>query len=435
MTWSRHAVNIAIPIAGIALFLALSKFGARQIALETTLLALVGAIVVRMYGAYLSSWFDGRRPLRIAVVGWGEQAHRLSFQLHQSEVDRYKVVGFISDDSPDYAIFDGVLPRLGRIESLRAIVQANSIDLLVLSPDASRFDAFEEVVDTCLDLPVRMIELNSLHEQLFGYVPIGTINAAWFQYVMHPSHRLQLQPRGKRAFDLIVGTLIALFALPIVAVLCLIVKLWDGGPAFYRQRRIGERGKEFQITKLRTMCTDAESEGQPKWSGSDDQRVTGIGRLLRRTHLDELPQIFSVLRGEMTIIGPRPERPEFVETLEKSVPYYSRRHLIRPGVTGWAQVRCGYVNSVLGSAWKMGHDLYYLKHRTLLLDLLILVETVRALFVGEHNQLHAPDEELVLRDRTDIPVEALDYVPERNPQPAVSAIPMTIESPRDTAPA
>ncbi len=432
MTWGRHAIDVAIPMLGIALFLALSKFGEQQIASETTFLALAGAIVVRMNGVFLSSWFDSRRPLRVAVVGWGEQAHRLSFQLHQAEVNRYEIVGFISDDAPDYAIFDGALPRLGQIESLRAIVQENSIDLLVLSPDASRFEAFEEVADTCLDLPVRMIELNSLHEQLFGYVPIGTINAAWFQYVMHPSHRLQLQPKRKRVFDLTVGTVIALFALPIVAVLALIVKLWDGGPAFYRQSRIGERGKEFQITKLRTMCVDAESEGQPKWSGSDDQRVTGIGRLLRRTHLDELPQIFSVLKGEMTIVGPRPERPAFVEKLEESVPHYSRRHLVRPGVTGWAQVRCGYVNSVLGSAWKMGHDLYYLKHRTLLFDLLILVETVRALFIGEHNQLHIPDEELVLHDRTDIPVEALDYMAEQDPQPAVVAIPMAIESPRET---
>ncbi len=434
MTWGRHALNIAVPALGVGLFLLFTGFDARQTGLEPVFAALVGAVIVRMSGAYLASWFDSRRPLRIAVVGWDEPAHRLSYQLQESRVDKYHVVGFISDDdSPDYAIFDGALPRLGRIEDLRSIVQEKAVDLLVLSPEASKLDTFEDVAGSCLDLPVRMIELNALHEQLFGYVPIGTINSAWFQYVMHPSRPWQLQPWGKRAFDLIIGTFIAVLALPLLAVLALMVKMSDGGPAFYRQRRIGEHGREFQITKIRTMRTDAEAEGRPTWSGADDPRVTGIGRVLRRTHLDELPQIFSVLKGEMTIVGPRPERPAFVEKLEKTVPHYSRRHLVRPGVTGWAQVRCGYVNSVLGSAWKMGHDLYYLKHRSPMFDLLILVETVRTLIIGEHNQLHVPDQELVLRKQEGTQKEPLHVLPSQDSQPAASDGNWPMEAAAETA--
>ena len=418
MTWGRHAQNIAAPTLGVALFFVMGKFSAHQIGLEPMIIAIFGAVVVRIGGTRLVRQIEQRRPLRIAVVGERDPTHELKSQLQENDVSKYQVIGNISTNgASNFATSNGNIPPLGQVKDLREIVKQNSVDLLVLSVESSRHADFDEVADSCLDLPVGMIGLNSLHEQLFGYVPIGRIDSAWFQYVMHPRFRLQLQPWGKRVFDLIFGVVISTIVLPLLAVLALAIRLFDGGPAFYSQQRIGEGGRRFRVVKLRTMYTDAEVEGHPKWSCPRDPRITKIGRLLRRTHLDELPQIINVLRGEMTFVGPRPERPAFVETLEKTVPYYSRRHLVRPGVTGWAQVRCGYVNSVLGSAWKMGHDLYYLKHRSPLFDLLILVETARTVFVGDHDQLSVPEKEIVLIDRAGVQNDDFDPLPGHDTQP------------------
>ncbi len=436
MTWGRHAQNIATPTLGVALFFVMGKLNAHQIGLEPMLIAMFGAIVVRIGGMQLVRQIERRRPLRIAVVGESDLIHGLKLLLQENGVSEYQVIGNISTNgASNLATSNGNVQPLGQIKDLREIVKQNSVDLLALSVESSRHAGFDEVADSCLDLPVRMIELNALHEQLFGYVPIGKIDSAWFQYVMHPHYRLQLQPWGKRVFDLIFGSVISVIVLPLLTVLALAIRLFDGGPAFYGQQRIGEGGRKFQVLKLRTMYTDAEAEGHPKWSCSRDPRITKIGRLLRRTHLDELPQIINVLKGEMTFVGPRPERPAFVETLEKTVPYYSRRHLVRPGVTGWAQVRCGYVNSVLGSAWKMGHDLYYLKHRTPLFDLLILVETARTVLVGDHDHLSVPEEEIVLTDRTGVRNDDFDPVSGHDAQPVLPAGQWQAGRQRETMPA
>jgi lipopolysaccharide/colanic/teichoic acid biosynthesis glycosyltransferase len=165
---------------------------------------------------------------------------------------------------------------------------------------------------------------------------------------------------------------------PLVLVLALLVRL-DGGPAIFAQERIGEGGHPFRLYKLRTMLVG--SGDVAAWARKGDPRTTAIGRILRRTHLDELPQLVNVLRGEMSLVGPRPEQPEFVELLERLLPFYQRRHLIRPGLTGWAQVRCGYANSERDAAWKLCNDLYYVKHRSLGLDLLLLAETAGLLLM------------------------------------------------------
>jgi lipopolysaccharide/colanic/teichoic acid biosynthesis glycosyltransferase len=177
------------------------------------------------------------------------------------------------------------------------------------------------------------------------------------------------------------GALVAgIGLLPLVAALSFYIKR-DGGPALFTQTRIGEGGRPITVYKLRTMRVGADSSVQ--WSSVDDPRVTRIGRFLRRTHLDELPQLLNVLRGEMSLVGPRPEQPEFVTRLENTLPLYRRRHLIKPGITGWAQICCGYAGSDVGSAWKLCHDLFYMKHRSLRFDLVILAYTVRTLFL-EH---------------------------------------------------
>jgi lipopolysaccharide/colanic/teichoic acid biosynthesis glycosyltransferase len=172
--------------------------------------------------------------------------------------------------------------------------------------------------------------------------------------------------------DVLASVVLGVLTFPLVLTLALLVRV-DGGPAIFAQERIGEGGRPFRLYKLRTMRVG--SDDAAAWAREGDPRTTAIGRILRPTHFDELPQLYNVIRGEMSFVGPRPEQPEFVELLERLLPFYQRRHLIRPGVTGWAQVRCGYAGSERGAAWKLCNDLYYVKHRSLGLDLLLITET------------------------------------------------------------
>jgi len=255
------------------------------------------------------------------------------------------------------------------------VLERHDVNMLLIDAGASRIEVFDQLADMCLDLPLRVCELTQFYEDVLGHVPVTEIESTWFRYIMHPRFR-STDRQAKRALDLAVVLVAGAVFLPVLGLCALLIKLHDGGPVLFRQRRIGTRGREFTVLKLRTMRT---GPAVARWSSSDDERVTPIGRLLRRTHLDELPQLVNVLRGEMSVVGPRPEQPEFVERLEHTLPYYSRRHLIKPGLTGWAQVRCGYAGSDTGSAWKLCHDLFYLKHQSLGFDLAILGETARTL--------------------------------------------------------
>jgi len=349
------------------------------------------------------------RCLRTAVIGLPHSAGMLGRELELAGNRRYRVVGVITP-SGAAASEEGVtdLPLLGSLDRLGSLVESHGIDLLLMSGSISRLAVFDEMARSCLHLPVRLWELTGFYEAVFGHVPVAEINASWFQYIMHPRFNAGAGAT-KRTMDLLVGVLVAIPCLPLIALLALLVKR-DGGPAFFTQVRIGEGGKPFTVYKLRSM-REGEAPA-PEWATAEDPRVTRIGRILRKTHLDELPQLLNVLRGDMSIVGPRPEQPTFVDRLEETIPFYSRRHLVRPGVTGWAQVRCGYAGSDLGSAWKLCHDLYYLKHRSLTLDLAIIAETLRTLVADRQYGIEPSGVTFILR--ADSP-EALQ------PQAAASA--------------
>jgi exopolysaccharide biosynthesis polyprenyl glycosylphosphotransferase len=200
------------------------------------------------------------------------------------------------------------------------------------------------------------------------------VDESWFLFD-RPLRARRTYAAIKRLTDVIAGLLGSLLVCLIFPIIALLVRLDDGGPVFFRQERVGRGRKPFFIWKFRTMQVDAEADG-PVWAVPDDARVTRLGRLLRRTRLDELPQFFNVLRGDMSLVGPRPERPQFVRLLERAVPFYQRRHLMRPGITGWATVRFGYGDTVTDKWRSHEYDLYYLKHRSPLLDLEILARTV-----------------------------------------------------------
>ena len=213
-------------------------------------------------------------------------------------------------------------------------------------------------------------------------MPIELLKVSWLIYG-NGYRQGWLRTLVKRTFDLVVATSLLLVTLPVMAIAALAIALESGAPIIYRQERVGFRGRIFTVFKFRSMGLDAERGGQARWAVARDPRVTRVGRVIRRLRIDELPQLFNVLRGEMSFVGPRPERPEFVEMLTGQVPFYAVRHSVKPGLTGWAQVRYSYGASVEQSVRKLEYDLYYVKNHTLLLDVLVLLETVRVVLLGE----------------------------------------------------
>jgi lipopolysaccharide/colanic/teichoic acid biosynthesis glycosyltransferase len=220
----------------------------------------------------------------------------------------------------------------------------------------------------------RLLRIRDHYEQTMRRAMLDDLDESWFLFD-RPLRRRPVYAAVKTVIDLAAGLIGSLIALLVVPLVWLVYRLDDRGPVFYLQERIGLHGHPFRMWKFRTMQVDAEAEG-PVWASADDDRVTRLGRLLRSTHLDELPQFFNVLRREMSLIGPRPERPVFVRLLGRAIPFFDRRHLVRPGVTGWAVVRFGYSGSVRDKWIIHEHDLYYLKHRSLPLDLEIVARTV-----------------------------------------------------------
>jgi exopolysaccharide biosynthesis polyprenyl glycosylphosphotransferase len=373
----RALAPLAAPLMAFAILGVLDLLDVLPLSLpEVALLCVLGALSTMLL--LIAPRSPSGQPTRIGVVGSAGTADDLRAELQAREIHSFVVVGHILwedrvDDQFDRRV--GPAP-LGTRGELAETVFSEQLDLLLIAPSVPRMTFFEEVESTCSHADVRVLELASFYERVFGHVALRAINAAWFQWVMHPRYSPRIPP-AKRSLDLFIASLVALVAAPFLAAAALAIKL-EGGPAFYRQTRIGEGGRQFQILKLRSM-RPADADAPARWSSADDDRVTSLGRFLRRTHLDELPQIVNVLKGDMSIVGPRPEQPGFVESLEESVHFYSRRHTVRPGVTGWAQVRCGYAGSHEGTLWKLSHDLYYLKHRSVTFDLLILGETVRTL--------------------------------------------------------
>lgn len=385
MPIARYAFNALVPAAGVAVALLPGAFGVSLIAPRVATAALVAAVLVTVVAGVLEGRFESDRPIWLAVVGPPSFAHKLAAELTDTGIRAYKVIGYLGEE-PDGTHSN--VRWLGYLDDVRSAVQRERIDLLVLAPQNPRMPIFEQVARDCLDLPVRMIEATALYEDILGHVPIGTINSAWFQFIMHPRYSPS-SPLSKRVLDLVVSALLVILSAPLMLLCALAVKLEDRGPVLYRQRRVGEEGREFDMIKFRTMRPDADWLRESRAEG---ELITHVGRLLRKTHLNELPQLLQVLRGEMTLVGPRPEPPELVEELSGLVPYYERRALVKPGLTGWAQVRCGYAGSHYGTAWKMCHDLYYIKHRSARLDLLILVQTLHALLEREdEEQLPAKD--------------------------------------------
>jgi sugar transferase (PEP-CTERM system associated) len=265
---------------------------------------------------------------------------------------------------------------VGTLEEVESLLSDGKISKLVISMTERRGNLPVKNLLTCKLRGVDIIDSPTFYETLTGKLLVENIHPSWFIY--SSGFRVTSFRRAcKRALDIllsIVGIILVLPALPVIA---LLIKATSPGPVLFRQKRVGEGGCEFTLMKFRTMRNDAEEATGPVWAKEDDPRITKLGCWLRKTRIDEIPQMFNVLKGEMSFIGPRPERPEFVEQLSETIPYYGKRHFVRPGITGWAQVKYRYGASEEDALEKLRYDLYYIKNYSLILDLMIVLETIK----------------------------------------------------------
>jgi exopolysaccharide biosynthesis polyprenyl glycosylphosphotransferase len=317
--------------------------------------------------------------VRLLLVGTsGKSAETLLHDIRRGRAGGYELVGVVAEpDSSD--AYTAEIPVLGCVDELDEVIAEHRPDLVVLTPAKHR-ETFLRLLDAA-EAGFRVVEFAEFYEYAFGRVPIEDLPHEWFMSVLH-LYRRPYSRLAKRSIDIIGALVLLLLTLPLFPLLALLVRLTPG-PVFFPQVRLGEHGKLFTIYKFRTMRADAERPGQAVWAGAQDPRVTSAGALMRRLRLDELPQLWNVLCGEMSLVGPRPERPEFVEELSRSVPNWTRRHLVKPGLTGWAQVRQGYAASAEATSVKLSYDLWYLRHRSLTVDLAILLRTTSAVLRGD----------------------------------------------------
>jgi len=314
---------------------------------------------------------------RVLIVGAGNGGVQLAEELYGNPDLPFRCLGLLVEDGEDWT--SETVRVLGTTDDVEDLLELWEPDIAVLASGENG-----KTVSAVLDGEengIRLLSLPHFYEHVFGRVPIHTLSPTWFMSLVHL--RKRPYPRiTKRVFDLVVVSVGLVLASPLFLLGAILVRLSGPGPVFYRQWRLGERGRPFQMLKFRTMIDGAEPPDQAIWAVVGDPRVTRVGRIMRRTRLDELPQLWNVLIGEMSIVGPRPERTEFYELLAGEIPYWTRRHLIKPGITGWAQVCRGYTSNVGGAAEKLAYDLYYLKHQSLLLDLAVTAKTTTTLLSG-----------------------------------------------------
>lgn len=316
---------------------------------------------------------------RAVIVGAGSAGQMAAELLRRHVRVNYQIVGFVDDDpARQGASFEGI-GVLGISERLPAVAAAaGATDIVLAITPTIRPKLFATLL-SCQEQGYTIYPLPVLYEELAGRVPLAYLDHDWWTLWQHRHSPFRKIYRGfKRLMDVVLA-LTALGALVLPGlVIALAIRLDSPGPVFYRQVRIGQGGRPITVTKFRTMIAGAEADGQPRWTQTGDERITRVGRWLRRARLDEWPQFLNLLDGSMTLIGPRPERPAFVEQLAAEIPFYRARHLVRPGLTGWAQVQYQYGQSVDDARVKLEYDLYYMKHEGPYLDLLVLLRTIRA---------------------------------------------------------
>jgi len=373
----------ALGLAWVALAITFYAFPYLMLGRGISLLALPLALSLMVGWRVSIHWFLGHPQFgeRILVVGSGENAVEVAREVVNRKDAGYRIVGFVDND-PDLVGKSLFNPRvLGLAADLEQIVRKENVDRIVVAMGERRGQfPTAELLQLSLGGEVSIEEGASFYERLTGRVSLDMLRPSW----------LIFSGRGRQAriaglFRNVMHRLVALvggiLSLPIALVTAILIKLDSPGPVFYRQERVGRNGKPFTLMKFRSMRVDAEKDG-PVWAANGDDRATRVGKIIRKIRVDEIPQFWSILRGEMSFVGPRPERPHFVSQLAQEIPYYEQRHLIAPGLTGWAQIKYPYGASVEDARQKLQYDLYYIKNQSLVLDAIILFETIKITMFG-----------------------------------------------------
>jgi sugar transferase (PEP-CTERM system associated) len=370
---------VALPLTWAIFGLLPSSFADRS-SIQLSMMAGVSALILRR--AYLSHASAGpARQTRILIFGAGPAAVVVGNTLRAADPNA-DIVGYLAGPNErepavpanEILELDDTLPR---------IAQRLGVDEIVVALTERRAGSMplRQLLD-CKVSGTKVYDLNTHFEKTLGQIRIDFLSASWLIFG-DGFNQGAWRTAVKRVFDIFCATLLSLLAAPIMLVTAVLIKLESAGPALYRQERVGQNGRTFSIAKFRSMRTDAEKDGKPRWASANDDRVTRVGHIIRRLRIDELPQLLNVLRGDMSLVGPRPERPFFVDQLTQEIPFYALRHSVKPGVTGWAQVRYPYGATVEDSQEKLQFDLYYVKNHTLFLDLVVLMETVGVVLTGK----------------------------------------------------
>jgi sugar transferase (PEP-CTERM system associated) len=350
-----------------SLFLGRGAFG---IAL---LVGFAGILLTRVIFSKWSDW--GLMVPRILVIGTGSRALNLDELAAQGAgLDRKSIVGYLPVKGGQNVIDSSRI--LHEQLSVVELTEKYGVDEIVVAVRDRRGGVLPmpELLQ-CKLRGVRVTDVSTFFERERGQVRLDSLNPSWLIFGEGFNNNA-LRDTVKRLFDLAASSALLIVTLPVMILAAICIRMDSPGTVFYRQERVGQGGRIFRICKFRSMRVDAEEDGKPKWASTRDDRTTRVGRVIRALHIDELPQIFNVFKGEMSFVGPRPERPFFVERLASKIPYYNARHSLKPGITGWAQVRYAYGASLDDAVEKIQYDLYYVKNHSLFLDLMILIETI-----------------------------------------------------------
>ncbi|HEY0376166.1 MAG TPA: TIGR03013 family XrtA/PEP-CTERM system glycosyltransferase [Pyrinomonadaceae bacterium] len=373
----------ALGLAWVALALCFYIFPLLMLGRGVSLIALPLALLVMVTWRLAIHWLLGHPQFgeRILIVGSGPLAVELAREALERPDAGFRIVGF-TDNDPALLGKSLINPRVvGLSSDLEKIVPRENVDRIVVAMGERRGQfPTDQLLHLSLSGNVSIEEGASFYERLTGRVHLDMMRPSWLIFSGR-GRQARLNAAARVLMHRAVALVGAILSLPVVILTAILIKLDSRGPVLYRQERVGRNGRPFTVMKFRSMRTDAEKDG-PVWALKEDDRVTRVGRVIRQIRVDEIPQFWNILKGEMNFVGPRPERPHFVKQLAEEIPYYEQRHLIAPGLTGWAQIKYPYGSSIEDARQKLQYDLYYIKNQSLVLDAAILFETVKTILFG-----------------------------------------------------
>jgi sugar transferase (PEP-CTERM system associated) len=377
----------ALGMAWIALAISFYAYPGLMLGRSVSLIALPLALGLMVGWRISIHWLLGHPDIgeRILIVGSGKLAVEVAREALSRPDAGFRIVGFVGTDS-ELLGKSLINPRvIGLTEHLDEIVKREGIDRIVVAMGERRGQLpTDKLLQLSLAGHVTIEEGATFYERVTGRVSLNMIRPSWLIFTGR-GRQARSAALVRTAAHRLVALIGAILSLPIVVVTAILVKLDSRGPVFYKQERVGKNGRNFVLTKFRSMRVDAEESG-PVWASKGDDRTTRVGRIIRKIRVDEIPQFWNILCGEMSFVGPRPERPHFVSQLAQEIPYYEQRHLIAPGLTGWAQIKYPYGASIEDARQKLQYDLFYIKNHSLILDVIILFETIKIILFGRGAQ-------------------------------------------------